>query len=71
MYDDHYNQVCEQKIIPYLSMNEYLEQIYEYTENHGLNYAEFRISVTMPKKKLCRSFSALPENSSMIKDFSA
>ena len=33
---DHYDQVCEQKIIPYLSMNEYLEQIYEYTENHGL-----------------------------------
>ena len=36
MYDDHYDQVCVQKIIPYLSMNEYLEQIYEYTENHGL-----------------------------------
>ena len=36
MYDDHYDQVCEQKIIPYLSLNKYLEQIYEYTENHGL-----------------------------------
>ena len=36
MYDDHYDQVCEQKIIPYLSMNEYLEQIYDYTERHGL-----------------------------------
>lgn len=36
MYDDHYDQVSEQKIIPYLSMYEYLEQIYEHTENHGL-----------------------------------
>ena len=36
MYDDHYDQVCEQKIIPYLSMYEYMEQFYEYTENHGL-----------------------------------
>ena len=36
MYDDHYNQVCEQDTIPYLSMYEYLEQIYEHTENHGL-----------------------------------
>ena len=35
MYDDHYDQVCEQQTIPYLSMYEYLEQIYEHTDNHG------------------------------------
>ena len=39
--------------------------------NHYQNYAEFRITPTMPKKKLCRSFSALPENSSIIIDSSA
>lgn len=36
MYYDHYDQVCEQETIPYLSMNEYLEQVYEHTERHGI-----------------------------------
>ena len=45
--------------------------LYSYSGSLGHCYTEFRITVTMPKKKLCRSFPLLPEASSIMKDSSA